>query len=441
MRYAVDVPDDLATRLRGAATQFEVPGLAIAMASPGRRALLLHGEAAPGAGGRVTEDTWFSVASLGKHVTAAAVLDLAQRGLVDLSAPINRYLRDLPPAWAGRSVSSLLRHTSGLPEYLAYTGGEVVPEDRRTFMSTYGAMAPAFGESQGWIYTNTNYILSGFLIAQLSGQSYAEAVESLFVRMDCTGAAVSSPQWARDANRQAPKQAGVDQASWKREVIGDGDVSFTPAGALRWLEGLLDQRLLDRTHLDLMFSGAHLATGRTSHYGYGWFLESLQGDVIAHHAGHFDGWTAMAVIHPRKACGVIAMCNLAPGNTRAIRYLAQLALEGFAPGSTPLSLPAKEDDDPALTTVIQSQLLRRPGEALNPACFAEELLRVAEHGSAVRNVINLYTGVEPLAFELVETQREAAFNLRRYRIRYAERIDHVLVGLTPDRRIYWAWPL
>jgi CubicO group peptidase (beta-lactamase class C family) len=154
MRYAVDVPDDLATRLRGAATQFEVPGLAIAMAAPGRRALLLHGEAAPGAGGRVTEDTWFSVASLGKHVTAAAVLDLAQRGLVDLSAPINRYLPDLPPAWAGRSVSSLLRHTSGLPEYLAYTGGEVVPEDRRTFMSTYGAMAPAFGESQGWIYTN-----------------------------------------------------------------------------------------------------------------------------------------------------------------------------------------------------------------------------------------------------------------------------------------------
>ena len=66
---------------------------------------------------------------------------------------------------------------------------------------------------------------------------------------------------------------------------------------------------------------------------------------------------------------------------------------------------------------------------------------MAEHGSEVRNVINLYTGVEPLAFELVETQREAAFNLRRYRMHYAERIDHVLVGLTPDRRIYWAWPL
>jgi len=59
----------------------------------------------------------------------------------------------------------------------------------------------------------------------------------------------------------------------------------------------------------------------------------------------------------------------------------------------------------------------------------------------VRNVINLYAGAEPNSFELVDTQHEAAFNLRRYRIRYAERIDHVLVGLTPDQRIYWAWVL
>ena len=441
MRCSVEVDGDLAARLRAAAARFAVPGLAIALAAPGRRALLLHGEAEAGSGRPVGEDTWFSVASLGKHVTAAAVLDLAQRGLVDPSASIDRYLRDLPPAWAGRSVSSLLRHTSGLPEYLAYTGNEVVPEERAAFMSTYGAMVPAFGDSEGWMYTNTNYILSGFLIAQLSGRSYGEAVEALFDRMDCAGASVSSPQWAREANRQMENRATRDHASGRREVIGDGDVSFTSAGALSWLEGLLDHRLLDAAHLDLMFSGAGLKTGRTSHYGCGWFLERLRGDVIAHHAGHFDGWTAMAILHPRQECGVIAMCNLAPGNTRAIRYLAQLALEGFAPGSTPLALSPREDDAPDLTAMIRSQLIRKPGEALNPACFAEELLRVAEHGSAVRNVVNLYTGVEPLSFDLIETHREAAFDLRRYRMRHADRIDHVLVGLTPDGRIYWAWGL
>ena len=441
MRDSIEVADDLAARLLVSATEFEVPGLAIALAAPGRRSLWLHGEVEPGSGCPVSAGTWFSVASLGKHVTAAAVLDLAQRGLVDLSSPIEGYLSDLPPAWAGRSVASLLRHTSGLPEYLAYTGHETVPEDRRSFMSTYGAMAPAFGDAAGWMYTNTNYILSGFLVSQVSGQSYAESVRSLFARMDCGGAAVSSPQWARDANRQAHGRQVRDDASGRREVIGDGDVSFTAAGALSWLEGLLDHRLLDACHLDMMFSGPSLATGRTSHYGCGWFLERLRGDAIAHHAGHFDGWTAMAIIHPRLECGVIAMCNLAPGNTRAIRYLAQLALEGFAPGSTPLSLPTLEDDDPQVTAMVRCQLMRKPGEALDPRCFAEELLRVAEHGSTVRNVINLYTGVEPLSFDLVETHLEPTYRLRRYRIRYVERVEHLLVGLTPEKRIYWAWGL
>jgi hypothetical protein len=98
------------------------------------------------------------------------------------------------------------------------------------------------------------------------------------------------------------------------------------------------------------------------------------------------------------------------------------------------------DDAPALTAMARAQLLRN-GTALDPDCFAEELLHVVAHGSAVRNVINLWTGVEPLSFDLVEQQRHATHRVRRYRIRYAERAEHLLVGTTPDDRIYWAWPL
>ncbi|OYU75555.1 MAG: hypothetical protein CFE45_32605, partial [Burkholderiales bacterium PBB5] len=63
------------------------------------------------------------------------------------------------------------------------------------------------------------------------------------------------------------------------------------------------------------------------------------------------------------------------------------------------------------------------------------------HGNAVRNVINLWTGVEPLAFDLVEEERNATHSMRRYRIRYPERVEHLLVGTTPQDKIYWAWPL
>ncbi len=290
------------------------------------------------------------------------------------------------------------------------------------------------------MYTNTNYILLGMLIAQLHGSNYADALHNLFGKFDCGGATVASPSWARQANENDLFAASIDLESAKREVIGDGDVCLTPNGALIWLEQLVDGGLLDSQHHSLMLTAGPIATGRPSGYGCGWFIEPMDGGTIAHHGGHFDGWTAMAYLAPSKGCGVVVMCNLAPGNTRAVRYLAQLALEGYAPGSTPLSLATIQDDAPDLTAMASAQLFRN-GTALDQACFAEELLHVVAHGSAVRNVINLWTGVEPLAFELVEQHLHPTHRLRRYRVRYPDRVEHVLVGTTPAHKIYWAWPL
>ncbi len=429
----------LVATLTAKAREFGIPGLALSLVAPGRQSLLITGVEGDGSVRPVSGSSWFSVASLGKHVTACAVLDLAQAGAIDLEAPIGRYLADVPLAWAQRSVLSLLRHTSGLPEYLAYADAELVPERRDAFMQTYGGMATAFEPGAGWMYTNTNYILLGFLIAQVTGRPYAAAVQALFDRVGCVGATVASPDWTRQTNAQGLGASARDVASASREVIGDGDISFTAQGALAWLQALLGDRLLSAASLATMYSPAPLRSGRPSPYGCGWFVDTLRGAPIAHHAGHYDGWTAMAVLAPTQGCGVLAMCNLAPRHTRAIRYLAQLALEGFAPGSTALSLAPIEDELPQLSAMVKSQLFRN-GTQLNPQCFAGELLHVVAHGSAVRNVVNLWAGVEPQAFELVEQQVHATHRMRRYRIRYTERIEHLLVGITPEHKIYWAWP-
>jgi hypothetical protein len=135
------------------------------------------------------------------------------------------------------------------------------------------------------------------------------------------------------------------------------------------------------------------------------------------------------------------MCNLAPGNTRAIRHLAQQALEGYAPGSTPLSLPPIEDRAPALTAAALAQLIRRPGEELDAERFADELKNVAQHGGSVRRMPNLWAGVEPERVELVSELGAPTHRLRRHRLVYADRTEHLLAGFTPEGRLYWAWVL
>ena len=47
----------------------------------------------------------------------------------------------------------------------------------------------------------------------------------------------------------------------------------------------------------------------------------------------------------------------------------------------------------------------------------------------------------PGEHELVEQLQQPTHRLRRYRVRYADRVEHLLVGTTPENRIYWAWPL
>jgi hypothetical protein len=210
---------------------------------------------------------------------------------------------------------------------------------------------------------------------------------------------------------------------------------------LQWLLALTEGRLLGRAMQEKFFKPYTLASGRLSCYAAGWFTEPLRGQWFAHHAGHFRGWTAMGIVHPTARAGVIAMCNHAPGHTRFIRYLAQMVLERIAPGTTPLSLGTLNPPDPAFEHRFCSQFLRAPGQETDPSHFAEELRLVAEHGSRVRNVPNLWSAQEAASVSLVEDISLQGSRFRRVRLTYGSRVEHFLVGTTPEDRIHWAWGL
>jgi CubicO group peptidase (beta-lactamase class C family) len=413
---------------------YGIPGLCVAIYANGHMQSSCLGEDAAGSGRAINAESWFQAASTGKHVTAAVILDLERAGLIALDDPLGRHCPDAPTPWQDRSIRSLLNHTSGLPEYLAYIEGEEAPTHRADFMARYAHLAPMAAEGAAWGYSNTNYILLGFIIAAVTGDSYASAVHKLFAAAGVNGATVASPDWVRRANANPDIAAQDDKQSADREVIGDGDIAFTSQGACDWLRYLLEKA--DTR----MFDAPLLATKRRSLYGCGWFVETMGDDDIAHHAGHYDGWTAMAFLNRSRKTGAIALCNLAPGNTRAIRAVAQAALEATAPGSTPLGLAQVHDAETALTNLIRAQLIRR-GAPADRDCFAPELQTAIDKGGSVRGVLDLWSGEDPAAFTLVEEQHHGASRMRRYRIVYRDRTEHVLVGLTHESKIYWIWPL
>lgn len=138
------------------------------------------------------------VGSITKTFTAAAIMQQVEQGRIQLDAPIGGYLPRLVPGERGRKITvrMLLNHTSGISDYLPYafpslqglpSAPDVSPESLddnrfRQFRSAelieMGLTAPPVGEPGGptGVYSNTNYLLLGQLLEQVTGTTAEEYI-------------------------------------------------------------------------------------------------------------------------------------------------------------------------------------------------------------------------------------------------------------------------
>ena len=110
-------------------------------------------------GGAANAFASYEIGSISKHITAVALLQLWERGQVDLEAPVGRYLNDIPEAWRAVTIRQLLTHTSGVPDY-EEAGGYGIYETQPTPQQVYDVVRERsldFEPGTRWSYSNTGY--------------------------------------------------------------------------------------------------------------------------------------------------------------------------------------------------------------------------------------------------------------------------------------------
>jgi CubicO group peptidase (beta-lactamase class C family) len=128
-----------------------------------------------------TLNTKFRIASLSKQFTSACILLLQERGRLNVHDPISRYLTGLPEAWQAITIHQLLTHTSGIPNYTS--SPDIAKLNRAGAMPQQMIALVAdkpldFKPATNWSYSNTGYILLGVIIEKVSGQPYANFLQS-----------------------------------------------------------------------------------------------------------------------------------------------------------------------------------------------------------------------------------------------------------------------
>lgn len=311
-----------------------VPGLAIAVVDGDESVLTEgYGVADLSTGAPVDADTRFYIASSTKSFTALAVATMAERGDVDLEAPLATWSTapGLPADLAARvSLTDLLSHRSGLDNspmsFRAAMSGEHTPAVmQRLIAATVARDDTPHGTFR---YSNAGYNLATTLLEARDGRDWRVVVRDEVlgpIGMADTTGWVSG---ARTGGVVAAGHLGHSADGPVRSPLQKVDATMRSAGGLvstaddmaRWLEvqindGVLDGRrvfpagLVASTHQPLATSGGSFGPYTRESYGLGWQIGHYGDDVLIHHFGNFAGSRAHVSFMPARRLGVVVMVN------------------------------------------------------------------------------------------------------------------------------------
>jgi CubicO group peptidase (beta-lactamase class C family) len=268
--------------------------------------------------------TRFNIASMTKQFTAAAILLLEDRGKLKTDELVKKYLTDAPASWDKITIYHLLTHTSGISDDAAkYEPGT---PDKLVFRD----VPLNFQPGEQWAYTNLGYMILGYLLERISGQTYEEFVrQNIFTPLGMNGSGLMSfiTVIPRRASGYWPGNNGIENAERFDPRVGfsAGSLYSTTEDLLRWEEGLFSGKLLTPGSLRKM------TTPFKSDYACGLHVNRVDGHLMIEHDGNNIGFNADMAYYPEERIAVIVLANLNGTVTGEIRKgLAAVAL-----GETP----------------------------------------------------------------------------------------------------------
>jgi len=282
-------------------------------------------------------DTKFQVASITKQFTGTVILKLVELKKMSLTDKLSKYY----PGFANGdsiSIEQLLTHTSGMHNL---TEEDTVIEKTNelqqiAFIKTF---KPDFVPGSSWHYSNSGYIMLGYIIQKVSGMSYYEAVRQyIFAPLHMNNSGFDFAQVT--GNDRSIGYNVLNDTIQQAAAVTDSTVPFA-AGAIystvkdmyQWHRGLQQYKIVSKALMDKAYQPCS-----KNNYGYGWQLDSLYGKRIISHSGAISGFGSNFARVPEEDLCIILLSNKS-GATGELMQLTNKLLAALY--NQPYSIPVK----------------------------------------------------------------------------------------------------
>ena len=255
----------------------------------------------------------FPLGSISKQFTAALVLALADRGKIELDAPVGRYLPEWFADEPGLRVEHLLWQTSGLADFLWLPGYRKLGDDPATPISAYVALGAAeprrFAPGTRWSYSNTNYTALALIAERTGGAPYDTLLETHVLRpLELTGIVpchdLRPDQFVPGISQEgSPRPLDASRAAY----TGSGGLCGNASALSAWLERAYAGRAGQPAAMTRLTQPARLSDGTIVPYGFGVSTRPFLGHEIVWHGGNVDSHTNVIAWLPEKELRLVIL--------------------------------------------------------------------------------------------------------------------------------------
>jgi D-alanyl-D-alanine carboxypeptidase len=377
-----------------------------------------------------TPEMRYSIGSISKQFTAAAVLMLQEEGKLSLDDAVGKYI---PGLTEGDKVTirQILSHTSGYQDYWPedYVMTPMLkPESAQQIIDAWAKKPLDFEPGTKWQYSNTNFVIAGKIVETVTGAPLMDMLVSRIFR----------PLGMKSVwNSDEAKLTSVDATAYYRHALGPlraapkegrgwmfaaGELAMTAHDLALWDESLIAQTVLKPESYKQMLTEVKLKDGKGTHYGLGVEVMDRNGHRSIEHSGEVSGFVSDNEVLVDDGVAVAVLTNQdAVGAASAITRLAAPAVL-----NAPLTAPEQQAID--IYHELQQGRIDRTLLAPNlsdyftPEALADFQTSLAPLG-------------EPLSFHQGGEQLRGGMTFRRFQIVYPGKHLTLTTYTYPDGKL------
>jgi len=269
-----------------------------------------------------TSFTLFRLGSISKPITATAILQLAERGKLDLDAEVQKYCPAFPKKEWPITTRELLGHLGGIRHYNPDGKGDIPEDSAKHFASMEESLQIFAGDAlvakpgTKFHYSTYGYTVLGCILEGAAAEKYVDYVkENIFEPAGMAETQADNfftivphrSRWYHKDKAGVVQNAGVLDSSYK--IPGGGLISSADDMA-RFEIATMANKLLKPTTRDVMWTPQQAADGSQNGYALGWGTQKKYGLALVEHTGGQQGTSTSIILVPARRAGIVVLANM-----------------------------------------------------------------------------------------------------------------------------------